>query len=266
MVTPVVIQGKPVTQQQAFGSALTGVNNEPNHHSNYTTNYNTNQTTTANRDDKVETSCNDPIFAVLFIIAVVAIVGIAATYGVDALSASNNSNGGNSSSSDDYSGYLVITAVIVVISFFGAGGGMAVLFCIPQFLIKVALLFTVVMSFLWMALSFATGNIVGGILGLIFFALSACYAYMVWSRIPFATANLITAMTAVRANLGVAVYAYFFAILGGVWAFVWTLSFVGLFNKTYSCDANNECKDPSYGILFVLFLAFFFVQQVLQVR
>jgi hypothetical protein len=143
---------------------------------------------------------------------------------------------------------------------------MALLFWIPQFLIKVALLFTVVMAFVWMAFSFYSGSIIGGIFGVIIFALTVCYAYAVWSRIPFATANLVTACTAIRANLGVAIYAYFFAILAGGWAIVWSLAFVGLFDQTYSCDdVTNVCSDPSYGILFALFLAFFFVQQVIQV-
>lgn len=90
---------------------------------------------------------------------------------------------------------------------------------------------------------------------------------MVWSRIPFATANLVTACTAIRANLGVAFYAYIFAILAGAWSVVWALALIGVFDRTYDCDdVTGVCTNPSYGLLFLLFLAYFFVQQVIQVR
>ncbi len=266
MSTPVVIQGTAVHQP----AAMTGLSAAPNHNNNY--NNNQQQQHNGARDDKVESSCNDPIFAVLFYVALIAIIGVAATYGADALengSTGQGGGGGTSSVNFDYSGYITITIIITFLSFIGAGMGMSLLFCIPQFLIKTALIFTVVMAGAWMAIAFVTGNLFGGVIGAIFFALTLCYARAVWSRIPFATANLVTAGTAIKANLGLALYAYVFAFLAGAWAVCWALAVMGVFDQTYSCmeDANGMqvCSQPSYGILFVLFLAFFFVQQVLQV-
>jgi Plasma-membrane choline transporter len=256
----VVVQGTPVPQNQAF----TGVADHPapaaSQHQSHDAN--------GNREDKVESSCNDPIFAVLFYIALFSIVGVASTYGVDALNNSNNTDTTNSSDFN-YQGYVTVTVIITILSFLGAGCGMSLLFCIPQFLIKTALIFTVVLAGVWCAVAFITGNFIGGIIGAIFFAITVCYAFAVWSRIPFATANLVTACTAIRANLGVAIYAYIFALFAGLWAICWSVAFAGVFDSTYSCTTVNGmtvCSDPSYGILFVLFLAFFFVQQVIQVR
>jgi succinate dehydrogenase hydrophobic anchor subunit len=115
-------------------------------------------------------------------------------------------------------------------------------------------------------MAFLSGQVAIGIIGVIFFAISLCYARAVWSRIPFATANLVTACTAIRANLGVTLYAYFFTAIAGVWSITWALAFIGIYNKTYECDENNVCSDPSYGYLFLLFVAYFFIHQVLQVR
>ena len=249
MSTPVVIQGTPVA---AHHTATTGLSAAPQ--------------PPPNRDEKVQSSCNDPIFAILFYVALIAIVVVAATYGADALE--NGGGDNNNNVSYDYSGYITITIIITFLSFIGAGLGMSLLFCIPQFLIKTALIFTVVMAGAWMVIAFLTGNIFGGVIGAIFFALTMCYARAVWSRIPFATANLVTAGTAIKANLGVAIYAYVFAALAGAWAVCWALAVMGVFDQTYTCMEVNGvdvCTDPSYGILFVLFLAFFFVQQVLQV-
>jgi hypothetical protein len=254
--TPVVVQGTPV---QAFTGISAPTDNKHNYATTTTTHANT---SSDNRDDKVETSCNDPIFAILFYIALIAIVAVAGTYGVDALNTQKTDTSGETF---DYQGYLTVTVIITFLSFLGAGFGMSLLFCIPQFLIKTALLFTVVMAGAWMVIAFLTGNLLGGIIGAIFFAITVCYARAVWSRIPFATANLVTACTAIRANLGIAFYAYIFAFLAGLWSIAWAVAVVGIFDKTYTCT-NNVCSDPSYGILFVLFLAFFFVQQVIQVR
>jgi hypothetical protein len=280
MAPIVVVQGTPVPHNQAF----TGVASPPPSHStnNANSHYNTNTNTHTNnnnfsgnnnnnndtagtdRADKVQTSCNDPIFAILFYIALFAIIGVAATYGADALSTTKTNTTGNTI---DYQGYVIVAVIITILSFFGAGAGMGVLFCIPQFLIKTALIFTVVLAGLWCAISFVTGNLIGGVIGLIFFALTVCYAYFVWSRIPFATANLVTACTAIKANLGVAIYAYIFAIFAGLWSVTWSVAVFGVFDDTYTCDEQtNICSNPSYGILFVLFLALFFVQQVIQVR
>jgi Plasma-membrane choline transporter len=274
MAPIVVVQGTPVPHNQAF----TGVASPPSHSTNNTnSHYNTNthtnnnfsgntnnDTTAADRADKVQTSCNDPIFAILFYIALFAIIGVAATYGVDAMNTTKTNTTGNTI---DYQGYVAVTVIITVLSFFGAGAGMGLLFCIPQFLIKTALIFTVVLAGLWCAISFLTGNLIGGVIGVIFFAITVCYAYAVWSRIPFATANLVTACTAIRANLGVAIYAYIFAIFAGLWSVTWSLAVFGVFDDTYTCDEETKiCSSPSYGILFVLFLALFFVQQVIQVR
>jgi hypothetical protein len=99
----------------------------------------------------------------------------------------------------------------------------------------------------------------------IFFLISICYARAVWSRIPFATINLITACTAIKANCGVIIFAYIFTVLAGGWSIIWAVAFAGVFDKTYSCDdTTGQCTDVNYGFLFLLFVAFFFGHQVLQ--
>lgn len=257
MSTPVVVQGTPVH------GAVTGVANN-NHHTagagTNGTNYEGANSSNANRDEKVESGCNDPLFVLLFLVAVGFVIAIAATSGSDALSS-------ESPVSQAAEGYVTISVIVLFISFLGAAGGMGVLFCIPQFLIKTALLFTVVVALLVLVVSIVPNfNPLGAIMGAIFLALTICYAYFAWSRIPFATANLVTAMTAVKSNIGVVLYAYFFAILAGVWAVVFGIAFIGIMEKTYNCDdVTLVCDSPNYGILFGMFLCLFFGQQVIQV-
>jgi hypothetical protein len=261
MSTPVVVQGTPVVvASQPYNPAYNSSAGFA------TTGLETSAPPASNNDfeGKKQTSCNDPIFAVLFYAAFASILGVAAVYGPAALEAADGT--ADDGEQYEYTGYVVLTVICVCISFFGAGAGMALLFCIPESLIKVALIFTVVMAGVMMVIAFLSGSVVGGVIGVIFFALTCCYARAVWSRIPFATANLVTACTAVKANLGVALYAYFFALLAGGWSIAWALAFVGVFNQTSDCSNANEQCSPGYGLLFVLFLAFFFVEQVIQVR
>jgi Plasma-membrane choline transporter len=191
-------------------------------------------------------------------------VGVAASYGADALNPSSNSTD-TDSEKYKYHGFVYVAAIVAGLSFACAGLGMVLLFCIPQFFIKVALIVTIVLAAVWMVFYFVTDKIVGGILSALFLVVAVWYTYAVWNRIPFATANLVTANTAVRANMGVTVYSVGFSLLGVLWAICWSVAYAGVSDATYSCDANNVCSDPKIGILIVLFIAFFFVQQVIQV-
>lgn len=212
-----------------------------------------------------ETKCRDPIFAILFYGNVAAIAAVAGIYGPDALSSTTTTNSNGTSSTTDYSGYVIATVIIAMFSFLASAGGVAMLMCIPETMIKIALLFTVVMAGVWMVLAFLSGSIFGGIIGVVFFALTLCYARAVWSRIPFASINLITACTAIKANLGVVLFAYIFTVAAAGWSILWSVAFAGVFDKTYVCnDTTGVCDSVNYGYLFLLFVAFFFGHQVIQ--
>jgi hypothetical protein len=75
----------------------------------------------------------------------------------------------------------------------------------------------------------------------------------------------VTACTAIKSNWGVVLYGYFFTSCAAGWSILWAFAFIGAFDKTYTCDANDVCSDPNYGILFGLFVSYFFTHQVLQV-
>jgi len=141
---------------------------------------------------------------------------------------------------------------------------LSVMMCIPQFLIKTALIFEVALMVLWTVVGFLYGNYVVGVMGIFFVALSMCYVCAVWKRIPFATANLVTAITAVTANIGITIVAYFFALLGIAWYFLWTLTFIGIYVTLY-CNGGDVCNgNPNLGYFFLLLLSFYFTTQVIQ--
>jgi len=122
-----------------------------------------------------------------------------------------------------------------------------------------------VLSGAMVALSFVTGNIIGGIIGLVFFVCFGCYARAVWSRIPFATANLVTACTAVRKNCGVLFVALFFVVLAFGWTLLWSVAVMGVWDEVIDENiAITQQPTTNYGYLFLLLLSYFFTEQVIQ--
>lgn len=229
MGNPVVVQGRPVSRpqqaqaqqpQQSYGGEEGGRPQRP-------------PQDPPQQGEKQETRCRDIPFLILFYINLFAMVAVAVIYGPDALSAddseNNNADGGGADNTGDnreYDGYVYAALICAVLSVLGSIVGMSIMMCIPETLIKVALILVVVLAFVWMVVSFLSGSIFGAIIGLIIFAITLCYARACWPRIPFATANLVTAMTAVRTNWGVITYAFILTALAGVWSIVWSLAFV----------------------------------------
>lgn len=243
MSEPVVVQGTAVqtaAQGSGYNTSMAGVDNHTK-----------------------QAKCQDPMFAPLFIVDIVAIVAVAGAYGGDALVSDNNPF------QEEYQGYYYAAMVSAVVGLFLSAGGLQVMMCIPNTMIKAGLLFVLVMSGVWMVLAIMSGNWFSAIFAVIIFLMTCCYTYCVWSRIPFATINLVTGMSAVKANCGIVIFSYIFVIAAALFSFVWAIAVLGTFNSVFTCEdpetqTNCVVSGSGYGLLFLLFLAYFFFQQVLQ--
>lgn len=151
MSSPVVVQGTNV--QPAFGDNPEG-NTEVSH-------------------EPSQGGCKDPIFAVLFYVNVAAIAAVAIIYGPDAFS---------TDAEFSYEGFIYAALVSAVLSLLFSGLGLSVLMCIPETMIKVALIFVVIAAGIGAIAGFVSGSIFAGIIGLVFFGIALCYARAVWSR------------------------------------------------------------------------------------
>eukprot|EP00536_Pseudo-nitzschia_multiseries_P008053 jgi/Psemu1/256836/estExt_Genewise1Plus.C_1980029 len=94
--------------------------------------------------------------------------------------------------------------------------------------------------------------------------LTAWYAQSVWHTIPFAAANLRTALSAIETNGGICALAYGIVGLANLWTIVWVLAFVGVSYRDPSCYA-GMCK-PHVNVLSFVFLiaSFYWTIQVFQ--
>lgn len=121
----------------------------------------------------------------------------------------------------------------------------------PRELIKLALFFTIATSLAMGILGAMSGQILMAVFGFLNFALAICYAYFVWNRIGFAAANLNTALTAVKANMGLAVVAYFFLVVGLAWSIFWSVA------------AGGSMMVLGQSALFLFLVSYYWVHQVL---
>ena len=187
---------------------------------------------------------NDVFFAILFYAHLVFMGLLLAA----SLSGGNGGQGGG-----DFAFGMVYFCSVCGI--FATGLSTVALSFMMQFatsLVKLALFFNIGCSLAIGIIGLMSGAILMAVLGFLSFFIGCCYAYAVWDRIPFAAANLNTALSAVKSNLGVAVVAYFFLFL----AFGWTI--------WWSIVAGDIMANYGSGIAFLLFLSFYWTQQVLS--
>jgi Plasma-membrane choline transporter len=100
-------------------------------------------------------------------------------------------------------------------------------------LVEMALIFSVASSLAVGIMGFVLGSVLMGCLGLFSFAVGCCYAKIVWPRIPFAAANLNTALSAVRENMGLTVVSFGFTLVAFGWTIFW---FLGVGNSFASSN------------------------------
>lgn len=163
----------------------------------------------------------------------------------------------------DPTALLSIVAVAGILGCIFSSLAMGFMIHFAEGLIKTALIFNVVLFGLMTLLSLAAGALPGAMMSGLMCAFAAYYAYRVWSRIPFAATNLVTAVTAVRANIGLALYAYISLILLFGWSIWWSISTVSTILVLGDCDADGECQNETSGaLIFVFILSFYWTVQV----
>ena len=176
----------------------------------------------------------------------------------------NYNNDNDVTGTNDMGDMMTLLGISALISLAISTTALSVMISHAQTLIKFALLFNITLTAV-----FAIGSMFlspfAAITGIFLFVLTVYYAYVVWGRIPFAACNLVSATTAVRANLGLAFFAYnsLFIMIG--WSAWWLVSFVSTVYITSGCDGQGNCeKEPSSWLVFAMFLSYHWTYQVIK--
>lgn len=202
------------------------------------------------RPDMQAPGYRDAGWAVLFVchlIAMVVVIGINMGSGA---AAAANGNGGVADT--DYSGIYYLVGITAVSTIALGSATLQFMMKFPVQLVQGSLVITVLLSGVIAILGLMSGQAVAAIVGGFFFAIGVCYAKAVWPRIPFAAANLNTALTAVKANMGVTIIAYGMILLAFGWSILW---FIGM---------GDSLSSDNSAVVFLLVVSFYWVQQVLS--
>ncbi len=186
---------------------------------------------------------NDVFYSVLFFAHLVAL-GCALPF---VLGQGDNGGGG----AGDLGSMVYFVCVCAVFSVGLSTVSLGFMMKFSNQLVKMALFFQIGTSFVMAIFLFMSGSIMMALLCSLSFLVTVCYAFAVWSRIPFAAANLNTALVAVRANLGLTLIAYVVLFVAFVFSLAWT-------------TISNAVLDTYPGMAFLLFLSYFWTHQVLN--
>jgi hypothetical protein len=278
---PVIVQGYVVAGKDNSSAN----NNAQNHlHQQLTAFHDSN--TSPERPQAQQRGCRDAFWAILFYAHLLFIVALVVLYAPQAIAASSNGTNrflmtvrrldeavDSSNEDDDQPLVYIQIDVSFLPPLLGAAGILSVLLSscalgfMMQFadiLIKTALIFNIFVFIVSAVASLLVDAKGGTIMGFVFAAIATYYACSVWNRIPFAAANLVTAVSAVRANIGLAFYAYLSIIWLFGWTILWAVACYSTMVVISNCDENGNCSSEISGIVIFLFLvSFYWTAQVI---
>lgn len=189
----------------------------------------------------------DVIWAVLFIGHFVPLI-LYALFSTN----QNQQGGGGGSEPISLSPHLFWLSVSALVSIGLSSISLEAMMRHADVLVKIALVFSVAFSLVVGILGLMSGQMLMTILGFVSFAIGCCYARIVWHRIPYAAANLRTALTAVRLNGGLILVAYISMVVAFGWSILFFLGF------------SNSIQQSSPPIVFCWLVSYYWVHQVLQ--
>jgi hypothetical protein len=131
--------------------------------------------------------------------------------------------------------------------------------------VQMSLVVVITLSFIWgtIGIGLSPRNVVP-ITGIIFLALSVAYAFIVWDRIPFAAANLMTALSAIRAFPGTVLVAFAFQLVALGWSIYFCVVVVGVYDAIRG-GALDISHQMAVFIYVMLGISFYWTYQVFQV-
>eukprot|EP00339_Tiarina_fusa_P001279 CAMPEP_0117028272 /NCGR_PEP_ID=MMETSP0472-20121206/20571_1 /TAXON_ID=693140 ORGANISM="Tiarina fusus, Strain LIS" /NCGR_SAMPLE_ID=MMETSP0472 /ASSEMBLY_ACC=CAM_ASM_000603 /LENGTH=526 /DNA_ID=CAMNT_0004735713 /DNA_START=54 /DNA_END=1631 /DNA_ORIENTATION=- len=195
-------------------------------------------------------SCRDAIFAILFLIQAGVVFAFAG------LGIYNLCNSGDWDTLPDTDlpddlvhptrVLLFLVSTVAAITVLSGALMMVLLSALAEMMIQVALVISPLTCGLGAVVCLAMGNFIGAGMFALFASFGVFYAVRVWHRIPYAAANVTTAVQAIRANKGVLPTAYIVTFATTLWTLLWcfALGQIGVVHAEWMW----ECESSSQGV------------------
>jgi len=207
--------------------------------------------------------CRDILFALLFCVQVAAVMYIGIRYSRDALHGVEINDLRTEDHITTYHNFIVVACLSGAFSVATSALALLVMMAISRRLVQVALIFSIGMAFAWgtIGIGLSPKSFVP-ITGIVALALSIGYFFVVYDRIPFATANLRTALSGIRANLGLVGVTFCFQAIALAVSIYYAFAGIGLYDAILFGDLNLTGWTKALAFAGVG-LAYFWTYQVL---
>lgn len=231
------------------------------------------------RGQKQPKACRGMFYGILFILQLVAMLFVGLKFGQEALVPTDADLGPGVGVSDgevleaveDVQIILAYQNIVKMAYTCGAFAiivsalALAFMMAMSRRLVYVSLVFSIGVSFAWgtIGIGISPKSFVP-ITGIISLMLTVGYMFVVWDRIPFASANLATALTGVRDNLGLVGMAFFFQFLALLCIIHYSITFVGLHDAMQNGEIFNLSENSMLAFDLLLGVSFYWTYQVLR--
>ena len=131
---------------------------------------------------------------------------------------------------------------------------------IAKSLIETALIFCILLLLAWgvVGVSVEPHHYLVPSMGFVALFLLIGYTVVVWDRIPFSSANLNTALNAMRSSADITLLGMFMLLVSFSWCLVWCMAFIGIVDTLNECEPGDmSCRNQRHGHVFLVIMFFF---------
>ena len=209
-------------------------------------------------------ACRDIFWLLLFVFHLIAIAYLNRTYGYEAFREEENNDGTSQTTVNVYyHNLLYIASLCGAFAVVLSASLLAIMTAFARKFVQVALIFIIAISFVWGTIGVGVNpKSVVPVTGIIALALSIGYAFIVWDRIPFASANLLTAFAGIKAFPGTLLVAFLFQALTLGAGLIYMVLLFGIYDAVQ--DGTIEIGSRMAATTYVLIaVSFYWTFQVL---
>jgi hypothetical protein len=230
------------------------------------------------KGEKQSKSFKDVLFGGLFFIQLACMLFAGAKFGPQALVTTAEELGPSAGLEDDdlveydshvllaYQNIMKLALLSGAFAMLVSAVALAFMMAMARRLVYVALVLSIGVSFVWGTVGIGVSpNSFVPVTGIVALTLTVGYMFVVWDRIPFASANLTTAVTGVRENLGLVGVALLFQFLALLTSVYICFTYVGLRNAMLNGELGDLDDNGRNVVLGLLVVSYLWTYQVLRV-
>jgi hypothetical protein len=211
--------------------------------------------------------CRDIVFLLLFVFHLLGIIYLGRTYGNEALRFHDESpEDSESSVTIIFRNLIYIAGLSGVFAMVVSGLTLLLMTSIADKIVQIALILSITFSFVWgtMGIGLSPKKIIP-IIGIVALTMSVAYAFMVWDRIPFAAANLHTALSGILANPGAVFVTFVFQVLALGWSIYYIFVGGGVYDAIQVGDIDESFEGIEYVYYVLLGISYYWTLNVFLV-